>query len=241
MFFFVRLTSTFTSASLVFKIAQHIRDAKLLEEFNKYFNCGYYKFSSKMEGEFVVTKFDDINKLIIPFFKEYPILGSKSLDFDHFVKVAELIQNKASLSKEWIEQVKQIKSGMNKGRGINEYSSMSLLSNIIYKKIPRSIDKKHYSYLHISLATRQNYSSGILSNSDTLGVRNEKSFNDWLGGLIGGNGKFLVSKKGYANFKIVLSEKDKSILYEIKHKYEGSIKSISGSNSFKYKLHHKKV
>lgn len=233
--FFVRLTSTSTSASLVFKIAQHVRYAKLLEEFSKYFNCGYYKFSSKTGGEFVVTKFDDINKLIIPFFKKYPILGSKSLDFEDFVKVAELIQNKTPLSKEWIQQ---IKSGMNKGRYINEYTSMSLLSNKKLKKIPQlpSINKKHYS----SLTTSQKDSSGLLPNGNILGVRDDKSFNEWLGGLIDGNGQFLVSKKGYANFKIVLSEKDKSILYEIKHKFGGSIKSISGSNSLKYKLHHKK-
>nr|YP_009355404.1 LAGLIDADG homing endonuclease-like protein [Coccocarpia palmicola]ARB49958.1 LAGLIDADG homing endonuclease-like protein [Coccocarpia palmicola] len=71
-------------------------------------------------------------------------------------------------------------------------------------------------------------------------MSNEKSFNEWLGGLIDGNGQILVTKKGYAYFKIVLPEKDKSILYEIKHKFGGSIKNISGSNSFKYKLHHKK-
>ena len=238
--FFVRLSSTSTSTSLVFKIAQDIRDANLLEELSKYFNCGYYKLSYKLAGEFLVTKFDNINKLIIHFFKKYPILGSKFLNFDDFVKAAELIQNKALISKGWIEQVKQIKSGKNKGRGAYEYSSMSFLSNKFYKKIAQlpsvQTDKKHYS----SFATRQKYSSDVLPNSYTLGVRNEKSFNEWLGGLIDGIGEFLVSKKGYANFKIVLPEEDKCILYEIKHKFGGSIKSISGSNSFKYKLHHKK-
>ena len=59
-------------------------------------------------------------------------------------------------------------------------------------------------------------------------------FNEWLAGLIDGKGQIFVSKKSYANFKFVLPEKDKSILYEIKHKYGGSIKNISGSNSFKY-------
>lgn len=68
----------------------------------------------------------------------------------------------------------------------------------------------------------------------------EKFFNEWLAGLIDASGQFLVSKKGYANFKIIVPENDKSLLYEIKHKYGGSIKSISGSNAFRYKLHHKK-
>jgi hypothetical protein len=34
--------------------------------------------------------------------------------------------------------------------------------------------------------------------------------------------------------------KDKSALYEIKHKYGGSIKNIAGSNAVKYKLQDKK-
>lgn len=68
----------------------------------------------------------------------------------------------------------------------------------------------------------------------------DKLFNEWLAGLIDMKGQFLVSKKGYANFKIILPEKDKFILYIIKHKFGGSIKSISGSNAFKYKLCHKK-
>lgn len=67
----------------------------------------------------------------------------------------------------------------------------------------------------------------------------EKLFNEWLAGLIDACGQLLISKKGYANFKLIVPEKDKSLLYDIKHKYGGSIKSISGSNAFKYKLHHK--
>lgn len=46
----------------------------------------------------------------------------------------------------------------------------------------------------------------------------------------------MVSKKGYANFKIVMN-KDKLALYTIKHKF-GSIKEIS--SGLKYKLAHKK-
>jgi len=68
----------------------------------------------------------------------------------------------------------------------------------------------------------------------------EKLFNEWLAGLIDGCGQLLISKKGYANFKLIVPEKDKSLLYDIKHKYGGSIKSISGFNAFRYKLHHKK-
>lgn len=65
-----------------------------------------------------------------------------------------------------------------------------------------------------------------------------QEFNEWLSGLIDGDGKFFVSKKGYANFKIVMDKEDKLALYTLKHKYGGSIKEMS--SSLKYKLAHKK-
>ena len=61
-----------------------------------------------------------------------------------------------------------------------------------------------------------------------------------MAGLIDGDGQFTLTKKGYASLKIIMHERDKAALYEIKHKYGGSIKSMSGSNALKYKLHHKK-
>jgi len=117
--FFVTLTNNLTSASLIFKITQHIRDADLLKEFINYFNCGYYKICSNNAGDFIVTKFNDINTIIISFFNKYSILGSKLKDYFDFVKVAELIQKKAHLTRDGFEKIKQIKSSMNKGRKSN--------------------------------------------------------------------------------------------------------------------------
>jgi len=114
--FFVTLTNNLTSASLIFKITQHVRDADLLKEFISYFYCGYYKIFTNNAGDFIVTKFKDIHTIIIPFFNKYPLLGSKLKDFNDFVKVAELIKNKAHLTINGFEKIKQIKSGMNKGR-----------------------------------------------------------------------------------------------------------------------------
>jgi len=57
-----------------------------------------------------------------------------------------------------------------------------------------------------------------------------------LAGLIDGDGQFILTKKGYASLKIIMDIKDKSALYEIKHKYGGSIKEMAGGNALKYKL-----
>lgn len=53
-------------------------------------------------------------------------------------------------------------------------------------------------------------------------------------------GDYILTKKGHASLKLVKPVSDKSALYAVKHKYGGSVKSIAGSNSFRYKLHHSK-
>jgi hypothetical protein len=69
--------------------------------------------------EFEVTKFKEITNIIIPFFSKYPLHGDKVKDFNDFKKVAELMKNKAHLTQEGIEEIKNIKSGMNRGRREN--------------------------------------------------------------------------------------------------------------------------
>ena len=70
--------------------------------------------------------------------------------------------------------------------------------------------------------------------------RGEKDrFYEWLGGIIDGDGCFLVSKKGYCSLEIVTQLRDKKILYLIKQKFGRSVKLISGNNHLRYRLHHK--
>ena len=66
------------------------------------------------------------------------------------------------------------------------------------------------------------------------------SFNQWLAGLIDGDGYFILTKKGYSSCEITMDARDKKALYEIKQKYGGSIKPISNANALRYKLRHKK-
>ena len=53
---------------------------------------------------------------VIPFFKKYPIIGVKALDFSDFCIVAELIKNKAHLTPKGLDEIRLIKLGMNKER-----------------------------------------------------------------------------------------------------------------------------
>jgi len=102
---------------LFFNITQHSRDEQLLKSLVNYLGCGgYYLVSGRDLGKFIVTRFSDIESKIMPFFDKYPLQGVKSLDYADFKRVAELVKNKAHLTASGLEEIKQIKSGMNRGR-----------------------------------------------------------------------------------------------------------------------------
>jgi Proton-conducting membrane transporter/LAGLIDADG endonuclease len=69
---------------------------------------------------------------------------------------------------------------------------------------------------------------------------NEKRFNEWLAGLIDGDGYFYISKQGSVNFEITMDLRDERCLYLIKQKFGGSVKLKSGVKAVRYRLHHKK-
>ena len=70
------------------------------------------------------TNLKILKKKIIKFFKNYPLLGLKLLDFKDFVKVAELLKKELNFDRpiaegsraDTINKIKIIKSVMNKGR-----------------------------------------------------------------------------------------------------------------------------
>ena len=214
--FNVRLIKSTKSVSinLRFIITQHARDAELLKSFVEYFGCGKYSVrqSTSLHGDFIVNKFEDIKCKIIPFFEKYPLQGEKYLDYLDFKKIMELKGNvNVSLTEESIKDIKQIKSGMNKARKIKPFSNVSI-------SIPG--DKKHYS--------------------TSINNVNQQKFNQWLAGLIDGDGQFKTTTKGVCSFQIIMDINDKSLLYLLKHRYGGFIKEISGSKALKYKLQNPK-
>ena len=93
-------------------------------------------------------------------------------------------------------------------------------------------------YTSCCIAVDRYQGQGVVNNITTdLKTLN---FNEWLAGLIDGDGYFLLTKKGYVSCEICMDARDKKALYLILHKYGGSIKSVSGAKAFKYKLRNKK-
>lgn len=80
----------------------------------------------------------------------------------------------------------------------------------------------------------------IIDNLNSKPIKPEdKKFNQWLAGLIDGDGCFLLSKKGYASLEIVAHIRDKNCLYQIKQKFGGAVKLRTNLNHLRFRMHHK--
>jgi hypothetical protein len=69
---------------------------------------------------------------------------------------------------------------------------------------------------------------------------NDKSWNEWLAGLIDGDGSLLINKSGFSSCEITMGLQDEHALAIIKQKLGGSIKLRSGVKALRYRLHNKK-
>lgn len=99
---------------LRFQLTQHSRDETLLKSFIDFFGCGQcYIRSDQDAGDFIVENFSNIFEKIIPFFDNYPVLGTKALDYACFKKVVEIVQKKEHLTESGLKKIIKIKSEMN--------------------------------------------------------------------------------------------------------------------------------
>ena len=71
-------------------------------------------------------------------------------------------------------------------------------------------------------------------------IKKDESWNEWLAGLIDGDGSLLLSKAGYSSCEITMSLEDQHALAIIKQKLGGSIKLRSGIKAIRYRLHNNK-
>ncbi len=103
-------------------ITQRFDNKELLDKVFEFFKIGYVyrKFQGndkkKMTFVYEVTKQDDIQYGIIPFFKEHSLQGVKQKSFERFARIAEIVKNRQDtrkLSNEELNEVWQLKLTMN--------------------------------------------------------------------------------------------------------------------------------
>jgi hypothetical protein len=105
------------AVQLVLRITQHSRDQELLNIIAQYLECG--RVENRSSGgacDFTVNSIKEFKSKIIPFFSKYPLLGTKSLNYNDFYKVFVLMETKKHLTEGGLATIKDIKSGMNTGR-----------------------------------------------------------------------------------------------------------------------------
>lgn len=105
------------SVRLQARAGQHSRDELLINRLKDLINCGsVYKDLKGNAVVFQIARFEDIDNKIIPLFKEYKIKGIKSLDYKDFVLAGEIIKRKDHLTLSGLEEIRKIKSRMNRNR-----------------------------------------------------------------------------------------------------------------------------
>jgi len=135
--------------------------------------------------------------------------------------------------------------------GISEAirSLLTIYYNLISKYIFNllKIEFLLYYYLNGNISTWiiskfpvKNSMFNLLDVKESNNQSSIHSFNEWLAGVIDGDGCFLLSKKGYANLEICIQLRNVRCLNIIKHKFGGSIKVRANQNHLRYRLHHKK-
>ena len=95
---------------------------------------------------------------------------------------------------------------------------------------------KNYKYLVETSETTRPLSCFCNYDNSLKG----EAWNEWLAGLIDGDGSCLISKSGYTSCEITMSFKDEHALAIIKQKLGRSIKLRSGVKALRYRLHNNK-
>lgn len=105
------------------EVAQSSHDVSILKAFVDFFGCGYLKpkydindidavKNSRIVNRFVINQ----HSVVTDFFDKYPLLTRKYLDYLDWKKLIELKTERAQDTPEGLQKMKDIKTGMNRGR-----------------------------------------------------------------------------------------------------------------------------
>ncbi len=75
-----------------FSVSQNVDRAQVLVRIKKYFQCGSLRrdYSDKTL-KYEIRSLTDINRKVIPFFDQFPLLSDKQRDFEVFKKICQMM------------------------------------------------------------------------------------------------------------------------------------------------------
>jgi len=99
-----------------FAISLNFKDIHLIKSLHCFFGVGNIKHDLKNSAvTFYVNSVEDLTNVIIPFFKNYPLISQKGSDFLLFDKAVNLLKQGTHLTTDGLNQIISIKASMNKG------------------------------------------------------------------------------------------------------------------------------
>lgn len=100
-----------------FRIVQHEKDEDVLYKIRNYFGFGDVKVNNTDDNAtrkgFRVRGLGNLNR-IVSFFEEHPLQTSKRKNFEIFAEVIRLMNDKEHLTKEGLDKIAKLVSGMNR-------------------------------------------------------------------------------------------------------------------------------
>lgn len=94
---------------------------------------------------FEVTDLIQILERVIPFFERFRLLSGKTRDFETFRRIAELMSQKAHLTREGIAAIVRLRSPMNRG-GKRRYPDQVILDSLRLKESSEAIRQAPVTY-----------------------------------------------------------------------------------------------
>uniref|UniRef100_UPI001FA6F97F hypothetical protein n=1 Tax=Ciborinia camelliae TaxID=647257 RepID=UPI001FA6F97F len=99
-----------------FEINLHEKDAEILYEIQSFFGVGgIYNRSDRKISVYRVTNVNNLNDVIIPHFRKYPLISKKGLDFVLWSSVIKIILNKDHLTKAGFLTILSYYASINRG------------------------------------------------------------------------------------------------------------------------------
>ena len=97
-----------------FTVVQHERDVQVLYALKAYFGCGVVRKNHGDRMAYRVRGIEHLTEIIIPFFEKHKLKTKKGVEFQKFRKVLLKMKDGIHLTPEGIEEIRNLKSQMNR-------------------------------------------------------------------------------------------------------------------------------
>lgn len=103
-----------------FSVTQASPSRPALEELLEFFGCGMIIENNRRDNHrhrlmrYAVKRRSDLNDVIIPFFKEHPLMTAKQNDFEYFCEAISIMRDDRHLTPEGLTEIAKLTERMNR-------------------------------------------------------------------------------------------------------------------------------